>query len=126
MLRNGLIGKPVIRKEIPYILRDSFSFDVSELKDNYFELGDFNEYNIVSIVVEWSNLDNVDAVVKLIMREGDRWIDVPDLDYTLNTTNGACKLTHADWSSVYAGVYINKGSNTTGVINVYVKGIMRW
>ena len=88
-----------------------------------FHLGDFQGYKDVSLWCEWSDLSNLDCVIKFVMKghgSQSEWIEIPILTKTLDTISGVCQLRNKIFSGRYVGIRIANNTEYSGILKVYI------
>jgi len=101
--------------------KEEFEYDFSNPRSFVFA-GEFLPYNIVSIQLDWSGLDAIDATFKAQQRNGDTfsWNDIPDLDQLLDSASGSVILEHIEFGGKSLNIDISKGTVTTGKLKVAI------
>ena len=86
------------------------------------DLGDFGTVTSISIQCSWTGLNAADAFVMQEMREERQlnWIPIEALKWTMTQPIDSCLLINNGFVCKYAGLKINKGSCTTGILTVAI------
>ena len=85
---------------------------------NFSMTDNISTYTHVAVQVVWSGLDATDGVIKTQWTiDGTNWED--SQTYTLGTASGSEILSDAEFTAHMFRVRYEKGSNTTGTLNVY-------
>jgi len=88
-----------------------------------YSLGDFQSYKDVSLFCEWSELTNLDCVIKFIMKghgSQTQWVEVPFLIKTLDSSEGCIQLRNKIFSGRYVGIRIANNTEFSGVLKVFI------
>ena len=101
--------------------------DVIPTGGGYYTLGNFSgtdpgKLSIVDIQVSWSGLDATNGLVTALQRHTSdlNWTKITYLTRNLNPADDSENLVIQDFSSGIVGLFINKGTATTGTIYVRV------
>lgn len=86
-----------------------------------FDFGDFTDYNMLSMHVNWSGLNATDAYVVMIVRQhtGADWTRIEDLRFDMATASGSCLLINREMVCTYGGIYVYKGTCTAGTLKIW-------
>lgn len=107
---------------------DDYSFkkvyDFSVESSGTINLGNYFDYNKVTIVLQWTGLNAADATATFVQRAANNifttWNEVPTLNVTLATTPGSEELMHSEFGSSEVGLTIAKGSVTAGLLSIAI------
>lgn len=86
-----------------------------------FDFGDMSNSSELSLNIYWESLNALDASVVMAMRQNQMasWSQIPYLCYDLNTYTGSCVLINKAFVCAFGGLYVNRGSCSTGRLHVW-------
>ncbi len=100
------------------------TIDLSKVITGIFPIGaDYSAFNFISMQIQFTGVDATNCLVAFVKKhniDDAQWNRVPLLDEYLTVTADSVTFINADFDSTYIGLYINKGSAHTGILQVSV------
>jgi len=98
-------------------------FDNATMANATYDLGNYSRWGKVGITLEWDSFDKTDAVVSFKIKNNaaqTTWETIPLLQYTIGAAAGTETLEHREFANARVAVDIDKGSNTTGELTIWI------
>jgi hypothetical protein len=105
------------RQIIPYT-----EIKISTMPSTFeFDFGDFTDYGMLSMHVNWSGLNAADAYVAMMVRQhtSATWTIIDGLRFDMTTPAGSCLLVNREMVCTYGGIYVYKGLCTSGTLKIW-------
>lgn len=102
------------------ITKAEYYYDFAESQDLTINFGDFSDYEYVEVLIKWSNINDVDSVIKLQERAVGNtvWVNVSTLTKTIDSAAGKEEFRYYE-NTGEVGLNITKNSVTAGELNIY-------
>lgn len=113
----------MVKSETKHILNNN---DISILSSEGVEynlyLGEFTDFNQVSVQIDWSDLNALDAVLQLQQRNCKtmKWNNIPTLIYTMDIANDSVVLENYEFCGKDLNLNIKWNNVSSGKISVFV------
>jgi hypothetical protein len=102
------------------ITKAEYYYDFADSQDITINFGDFSNFEYVEVLVKWSNINDVDSVIKLQGRAVGNtvWVDVSTLTKTIDSAAGKEEFRYYE-NTGEVGLNITKNSVTEGELYIF-------